>query len=368
MNRLLTFITIAIGVIVTQGSAQDIVTGPPVGTALTPVMAYGAGGPQSGPFDGRELDVAAEIGEGPGALLFVHEITRNILPVVRGLDITANRYAIKSFKSFTLLLHADRSAAESRLKAVNGSLKLRNPMLLSLNGAEGPGNYALNRKATLSLILVNHGKVVRSVALTDVNQEDAGKLSEWVEELTGPIPSNPAELRGLVEARLPKDTESLRKLALDQGVEIQELYAQLQRVQNRTGGMQPNQMAQERRDTPRARAARPGAPGRRVESPETTQEPSTNAGTPPPVQVRQGKPPEDPELNSLLRSFIRKTHDAAQVDAIFADIEKRAGLNDDLKTEAVEMFKLMLSFRDRYGSDHAQELAEGFLKAHGTSR
>ena len=151
-------------------------------------------------------------------------------------------------------------------------------------------------------------------------------------------------------------------------MEIQELYAQLQRVQNRTGGMQPNQMAQERRDTPRARAARPGAPGRRVESPETTQEPSTNAGTPPPVQVRQGKPPEDPELNSLLRSFIRKTHDAAQVDAIFADIEKRAGLNDDLKTEAVEMFKLMLSFRDRYGSDHAQELAEGFLKAHGTSR
>lgn len=369
MKRLLSIVTITIGVIVTQGFAQDIVTGPPTGTALTPVMGYGAGGPHPGPFDGRELDVAAEIGDGPGALLFVHEITRNILPVVRGLDITANRFAIKSFKSFTLLLHADRSEAESRLKAVNGSLKLRNPMLLSLDGAEGPGNYALNRKATLSLILVNHGKVVRSVALTDVNQEDVGKLSEWVEELTGPIPSNPAELRGLVEAGLPKDTESLRKLALDQGVQIQALYAQLQRVQNRTAGMQPNRMTPERRDPPRARAARPGAPGRRDGTPEAAQErPTTDATTPPPVQVRQGKPPEDPELNSLLRSFIRKTHDAAQVDAIFADIQKRAKVNDDLTTEAVEMFKLMLSFRERYGTDHAQELAEGFLKAHGTSR
>ena len=79
---------------------------------------------------------------------------------------------------------------------------------------------------------------------------------------------------------------------------------------------------------------------------------------------RQGKPPEDSKLNALLRSFIRKTNDEAKADEVYARITKRAGESDALKGEAIEMFKLMLSFRDRYGIEHAQKLAEGFLKEH----
>lgn len=340
---------------------QEITTGPAPGTQLTPVMAYGAGGVHKGSYDGREFDAVAEIGTGPGALLFVHEITRNILPLIRELDTAAAEFSVLSFKSFSLLLHADRSEAENRLKAMNGSIKMRNPMLLSLDGAEGPGNYALNRKAVLSLILVNHGKVVRSIAFTDVNQKDAESLHGWIEELTGPIPKEPAEYRKLVDARLPTDTASLREIALNQAAEIQQLTERLRRQQQQSYNMRQNRMA----DNPNPRMTREaqrseGSTAAGAKPDEPSQANRSNGA----AQVRQGKPPEDPELNSLLRSFIRKTNDDERNDSIFSDIQKRASESEALNAEAVEMFKLMLSFRNNYGTPHAQQRAEAFLKEH----
>ena len=129
--------------------AQELATGPPPNTALTPVMSYAP----VGPYAGQEFDSAKEIGDAPGGFLFIHGLSRNIVPMITGFDQLAGEYGLLGFKGFTLLLADDRTAAERQLKAVNGSLKLRNPIVLSLDGAEGPGNYALNRKCTLSLIL-----------------------------------------------------------------------------------------------------------------------------------------------------------------------------------------------------------------------
>lgn len=347
--------------------SQELSTGPSPGASLTPVMAYGAGGAHPGPHAGREFDAVKEIGDGPGALLFIHELTRNILPVIRGVDQAGSEFSVLGFKSFTLMLSPDRTAAENRLKAANGSLKLRNPIVLNLDGAEGPGNYALNRKAALSLVLVNKGKVVRTHAFTDVNDKDEGILRGWVEEMTGKIPQNPNEYRKLVEARLPESGEALRAMALNQAVQIHQLQARLKRLQEQSGGrygMQPN-----RQNMRRAKSAnmRPQA-GRGEARPKA--EPAKGRGegdSKPAATRRQGKPPEDPQLNSLLRSFIRQTNEDSRADQIFADIQARAKESDTLRGEAVEMFKLMLSYRDRYGSKHAQALAEGFLKEHGGS-
>lgn len=352
--------------------SQDIATGPAPGAALTPVMAYGAGGVHSGPYAGREFDAVKEIGDGPGALLFIHELTRNILPVIRGVDQAGSEYSVMGFKSFTLMLSPDRTEAENKLKAANGSLKLRNPIVLNLDGAEGPGNYALNRKAALSLILVNKGKVVRTHAFADVNAEDETIVRGWIEEMTGPIPTNPNEYRKLVEAQLPKDGEALRAMALSQAVEIHQLHARLKRLQEQSGGqygMAPNR--QKTRNAP-APQMRPGAA--RGEGPPNAEREGGKAkagdgDAPKPMATqRQGKAPEDPQLNELLRSFIRQTNKVPLADKIFADIQARAKVSDELRGEAVEMFKLMLSYRDRYGSKHAQSLAEGFLKEHAPSQ
>ena len=45
-----------------------------------------------------------------------------------------------------VFLFGDRVAGEERLKAAAGSLKLRPRVGLSLDGAEGPGNYGLNKE------------------------------------------------------------------------------------------------------------------------------------------------------------------------------------------------------------------------------
>ena len=142
-------------------SAQDsgnepLSSGPEAGTALTPIPCYAT----DGALVGQEFDAAAKIGSAPGALLFVHELTRNTAPVIRGLDNLASEFSIVGFRSFTIILGEDRTAAEAQLKRVNGSLQLANPLVMSTDGAEGPGNYALNRKCTLTLVLTKDGAVV----------------------------------------------------------------------------------------------------------------------------------------------------------------------------------------------------------------
>jgi len=209
-----------------RGVAQEIVSGPAVGTKLTSVRAYAP----LGPYAGREFDAAAEIGDRPGALLFLHEMTRNTYHVIRGLDELASEYALTGFRSFTLRLAGDRTSAETAISARNGrdtgghrfsvvgkfgALHLRNPIALSLDGLDGPGNYALNRKAVLTLILVKDGKVLNSIAFTDTGAKDVETVRKWVKETVGPIPEEDAALSKLISQRLPKDRDELRKLAVE---------------------------------------------------------------------------------------------------------------------------------------------------------
>ena len=55
-------------------------SGPAVGTALTPVKCYAT----NGSLSGQEFDAAAKLGNAPCAFLFIHELTRNTAPVLRG--------------------------------------------------------------------------------------------------------------------------------------------------------------------------------------------------------------------------------------------------------------------------------------------
>ena len=227
--------------------AQDLKTGPPDGTWLTPVHCY----VNSGPYSGREFDAAKEIGTGHGALLFIHQLTRNGLPTIKAIDDFAAQYGILNFKSFTLLLTDDRTFAENRIKAVNGSLKMRNPVGVCLDGPEGPGNLALNRKCVQSLLMIREGKVVKSIALTDIADEDRERVRLWIEEVTGPLPVEPPDYLKLVEQELPTDSVALREFVRAQSVELHRVHRELEtatrgipKYPNRRSGaaMQPREM------------------------------------------------------------------------------------------------------------------------------
>ncbi len=327
-------------------------SGPSQGTASTPVMAYSPVGQRAG----EEFDAVAAIGDGPGALLFIHEMTRNALPVIRAIDQAGQEFSLLGLHTATLLLSDDRTAAETKLKAVNGSLKLKNPIVLSLDGADGPGNYALNRKAVLTLIVLNAGKVIRSAAFTDVNQKDSVTVRDWIAEVTGPLPDNPKKLRALAATSLPENGDALRVLATDQAVEMHRLRGEVVRLKQKLA---------DARYAGRGMTMRGGDKGSEGKAMKGTEQ--TEPKAPAKSAKREGASPSDTELSDLLRSFIRKTNDKAANDTTFTSIKTRAATNDDLHTQTVEMFKLMLSFRDRYGTDYAQGLAESFLKAANTT-
>ncbi|MCB9892496.1 MAG: hypothetical protein H6833_12655 [Planctomycetes bacterium] len=328
------------------GSAQEpagrIPSGPAVGSAAEPALVHAPVGPRAG----QEYDAAALVAPKTGALLFIHELTRNTAPVIRGLDEIGQEFALLGFRHQITLLESDRTAAETRLRAVNGSLRLHEPITLALGGGEGPGAYALDRKATLTLVLFQDGKVARSTGFTDTGPNDVPVIRRWVEELTGPLPTNDDELRKLLEAQLPQGEEALRAHAIELALEVHRLRRQLQRQRENARGM----------DRTRPMRERPNAQGTPPQRPETPNETR-------PV-VREGGPPSDGELQGLLRSFIRKTNDDATVDRVFADIEARAKTSEDLTHQAVEMFRLVLSMKDRYGTEHAHGLAEQFVRTY----
>lgn len=317
-----------------QDDEKSLKSGPAAGSALTPIKCYAT----NGPLRGKEFDAAEKLGTSASAVLFIHELTRNTAPVLRGLDELAAEYEVLGFQSFTVLLAGDRTEAEGRLQRVNGSLRLKNPIVLSTEGAEGPGNYALNRKAALTLVFAKDGKVTRSLALTDTGPNDVPVVRKAIVDLVGELPRDPEALKKLVRESLPSDPDALKEIVIAQRMELKRLQSRVERLRQQGRGrtMRPQQG-----DPPKRRP--------QGEEGETKRPP------------RQGGPPADGKLGTLLRSYIRKTNDEDRVNEVYDEIMTRGKENEELQEQVVEMFKLMLSYPDRYGTEHAQKKVRKYL-------
>ena len=167
-----------------------LVSGPPAGSKLTPVSVYAP----TGPYKGKTFDAAKEIGNSPGVLMFIHVVNREAAAMIRGLDTLGLEYGILGFKSFGIHLGADRTEAEAGAKRFSGALKMHNPIVVSTDGHEGPGDYALNRKAYLTVVVVNNGAVKESICITDTGPKDVPRLRRWIESVAGKLPKNGVEL------------------------------------------------------------------------------------------------------------------------------------------------------------------------------
>ncbi|HEX5052465.1 MAG TPA: hypothetical protein VFZ65_11875 [Planctomycetota bacterium] len=308
--------------------SAELVSGPAQGTALPPCRVYAP----SGPFVGTEFDAATRIGKAPGVLLFVHELTRNTAPMISGLDQLGVQLAWTGLETHTIRIAADRNEAEAAVKRSSDAMQLHRPMLVSTDGVDGPGGYALHRRAVLTLVLAKDGVVVRSVAFTDTGRGDLGRLRGLVEEVTGPIPTDAKALRAAMEERLPRDPERLRALAIDLALLLQ----RVERTNERREQDRPMRDARGDAKAPAAEAA--------------------------PKKPREGRPPEDEELRALLRRAIQKAADGAELDSVYAAIDARVGTDAGLQKQVVEMFKLQLSLD--YGNDDSKHRAKAWLDAH----
>jgi hypothetical protein len=308
----------------------ELASGPVAGKPLPACPVYAP----SGPAAGAQFDAAQAIGKAPGALLFVHELTRNTAPMISGLDKLAVQFAWTGLVTHTVRLAADRSEAEAAVKRSSDALQLARPILVSTDGGEGPGGYALNRKALLTLVLCKDGQVVRSVAFTDTGRADLPRLRALLEEVAGPVPTDAKELRAAIEQRLPRDPEQLRALAVELALLLQQ-----QAVRTERGGDGRMQAGGDRRGDPAA------------------------GGDAAPKKPREGKAPDDEPLRALLRRAIQSAADNAELDAVFTAVDARIGTDAGLRSQALAMWKLMLSLD--YGNDEAKRRARAWVEQHG---
>ena len=421
MKQWVPIIVTALTMAINHGNGQDLVSGPRSNTPLAPVMIYDGQGKRAG----KEFDAAKAIGSNPGALLFVHSMTRNTYPMIQGLDRLVGRHSLMGFRWFTIFLSPDRTAAEKQVHQRNGlvtgghkfsvvgkfgALQLEKPIMVSLDGLEGPGNYALNRRAVLTLVMVRDGRVHSSHAFTDSGVHDLPFLEQLIDEVTGPMPKGDNALRLLRETRLPKDVGQLRRVAVrylafgEQG--MLQSHPMLSIVEEITGplpepdmalreivesqmpenSMQLRQMALRQAEElfhlrTRLSAARSGhlkyttmktaqlrtamsmkpEKPRRIEDASKPRRPGQKSTATDPQ--RQGSPPKDATLNSLFRTFIRKTNSRRTTKDIYRQILSRSRESEDLRDQTLGMFQFLLSFQGAYGNDHARQLAGQFLDA-----
>ena len=172
--------------------AEDrVFSGPQVGEKVTPFKVVGV----RGPAEGKEHELQGADGTGPAVLVFVHGIERSIVPMITVVD----EYGYQKrdvLKTTFVFLSGDRVAMEKRLPLVGQSLRMQCPMALSLDGAEGPGNYGLNKDCLVTIVVAKDKKVTANFALVQPGIADAPAVLKAMAEACGdPKPPTAEALR-----------------------------------------------------------------------------------------------------------------------------------------------------------------------------
>jgi hypothetical protein len=321
----------------TPAACQDaLFSGPQVGEKTTPFRVLAVTGSDAG----KEIDPTAGNGV-PTVLVFLHGLERSMVPLMTTID----RYGAEKkqrLKTLFVALAEDRVAAEQRLPLVARSVRLESPLTLSLDGLEGPGNYGLNRKCLMTVVMARENRVTANFALVQPGIADAPRVLSEMAKLAGDAqPPSPEELRARrgdagrpqrPQQALPRPVDLSRlDLSTQEGLrdavrllltEVRALREEVQRLREQGG--------------PEAGPARPGA---RPEIP--------------------GAAPTDPKLLGLLRSFIQPSNDSAAVDRILAEVETYVGGAPALKKQAVDGWTRVLYLK--YGTEYAQKAGRDFV-------
>jgi hypothetical protein len=248
---------------------------------------------------GKERDVITEHKGTPTVLVFVHGLERSMTPLMTVVDEYGKERATK-LKTEFVFLSADRLASQQRLPLVAQSLKLVAPISLSVDGAEGPGNYGLNKECLLTIVVAKENKVAANFALVQPGIADAPQVLAALAKVIGdenpPTAEALREKRGMGNAEMAKRGEAMKKKSTD-----------------------------------------PNIP--RVELP--------------------GAAPTDEKLISLLRRFIQKSNDDATVDKVLAEVQDYIKGSDDLTKQTINGWIRVLHIK--YGTEYAQQAGQAMV-------
>lgn len=310
---------------------DPVFSGPQVGEALTPFRAVAFSGPRAG----HEVELPGEFAGKPTVLVFVHEITRPALQLIRPVDHYAAKWADAGLNGRIVWLAADPGQAQQFLERARGSLNLKSPVVIARGGVEGPGNYGLNRNVTLTILAANEGKVAANFAIVQPNGTDAPRVLAAVARLVGKPAPTPEEIR----AELGSGSARMRREPAPPAGPVREAagaesLARIEILEAQVAALT------EALNEARAKIAK-------------------LEGTPPPAPLRAqpaaraGKASADPELQALMRRLIGPRADRSQVDEAARAMARWAGADPGKKSELADYCRLVLGLG--YGTDAAKD-------------
>ena len=150
------------------------------------------------PEAGREIDFISQFGKGPILLLFAHDVTRPIMNTFWPIDRFAADRAQAGLKVLFVYMAADKISGERRIREWDRSFGgFQVPISVSLDGAEGPGLYGLNRELPITAVLARDGRVVSNITVIQPGYHAAVQIIAETAKLVGGRVPNPEEfLRG----------------------------------------------------------------------------------------------------------------------------------------------------------------------------
>ncbi len=330
-------------------AADPVFSGPQIGEKTTPFKVLEL----TGDGAGKERDPVADNAGAVTAIVFVHGIERSLVPLLRTVDeYGAGRK--DRIKTEIVFLTADKIEGEQRVKAAAGSLKLQSRIGLSPDGAEGPGNYGLNKSCLMTIIAAKGDVVTANFPLVQPGIADAPGVIAALAKACGD--ESPPTVEELMQRHMARNGPGREGGDMRRGERMRPAAGppvDLSRFDlNNEAGL---------RDAVRAligevqslraelAAVRGGAPPPRGAAPtERLKEPIPGAA------------PTDDMLVGLLRRFIRPTNDDATVDAVLKEVRAYIKDSADFKKQAKDGWGRVLHLQ--YGTEYARKTGRVFLE------
>lgn len=273
-------------------------------------------------------------------LVFLTAIERSAMPLVRVI----NQYGVErksDMQTAIIILPKDSVDMRERLPAMLKSLNLKVLFAISSEGAEGPGPYAINPKAMMTLLTISENKVVGNLVLTQPGIADGDKVIAMMAKLAGDTkPPTLAELnersnatKKTERAKVPpsEDTSQPTK----PGIAVHDLTS--------TAGLQKavEELLKEVEFLKAEMAAM-----------KTSRTADTQPK--PPATPLPGAAPTDAGVMSFLRAFIQPTNTDKEIDLIANDIDLYTRNKPDLLKQAYNGWIRILALK--YGTAYSQKV------------
>ena len=197
----------------------EVFSGPQAGERLPPLRASLAFGEDAG----QVVDFVDLAADRPCLLVIVSGANRPAAALTRSLMNFAEMHSDQLFAG-VVYLDSDVSGAGKYLRRAVAWWGVGPPVGVSVDGAEGPGAYGLNRNVNLTILIARHGRVLSNFALIQPSLTDGPRILARVTELIGGrVPgtvelsflSKPTRKRGDARWRPAPADVALRQLICD---------------------------------------------------------------------------------------------------------------------------------------------------------